>query len=112
MGYITIHISEQILKQSEQCLMLPIIVYLLISQRRLREVFKLLKQFFETMTKIDNKTGIIWYYALSMDVALDTCYNIVSYEECENFCLDESSSFKSPENVNASSRFYANMWLW
>lgn len=64
------------------------------------------------MTGISNRTGIIWYYALCMDVVLDTCYRVITYEECENFYLDETSSFRSPVNSNASSRFYANMWLW
>lgn len=111
-GYIIMQIADQILKQPKQSLTFPVFVYLLISQRRTQEVFKLLKRFHTTMVQINNRTGIIWFYALSIDVVLDTCYKVVTYEECEHFYLNETTTFKSQIYSNASLRFCANMWLW
>lgn len=59
-----------------------------------------------------NYSGLIWYHALCMDLLIDTSFSIVSYEACYQFYMDEITTFTKDSDVEARSRFYANLWLW
>lgn len=64
------------------------------------------------MTSSRDMNGLVWYHALCMDLLLDTCYSIKSYDECAQFYNDELVHFQDEGRTEATSRFLANLSLW
>lgn len=88
---------------------------LMINQIRIRDVVYLLQDFHADMLEsTGNLNAICWYYALAIDVLLDSGFPIVSFEEVKLFCLNELEDFDVDEPIDkiAFSRLYINMWLW
>lgn len=59
-----------------------------------------------------NENGLIWYHAMCLDVLLDTSFTVKSYYDCQNYCLQKTTTFNNDENSEAKSRLFANLWLW
>lgn len=92
---------------------IPIQLLLLIKSLRIDDANKLLTEFGGIVKFNRDRSGIIWFYALAMDLILDTCHAIVSYEECYQFHLElVTSSNHGDVNDEAMERFFANFWLW
>lgn len=91
----------------------PLHFLLLMKMQRIDELKKLLIQFHGIVRHHDDKNGLVWFYALAIDLILDTCHSIVTYDECYKFFLDSTSStiYEGQEH-EASVRFKANFWLW
>lgn len=85
---------------------------MLINMKRIQDADVLLQKFFMLMNSLQDKNGLIWYYAMCMDMLLDTCYTIRSYEECNQFYLSEISNFQGERLSEAKSRFFANLSLY
>jgi hypothetical protein len=79
--------------------------------KRVKEAFSLLKKFESSMKSMNDKNGLIWYHALSMDLLLDSSFTLESYKNCYEFYKNEISLF-SVANTEEKSRFFANLWLW
>lgn len=91
----------------------PSFSLLLLQSERIDAMKKLLVEFNAVARHYDDENGLIWYYALAMDLLLDTCHSIITYEECFNFYLElVTSSHYNDKNQEAVSRFIANFWLW
>lgn len=91
----------------------PSLSLLLLQAERIDAAKKLLTEFSGIVRYYDEENGLIWYYALAMDLLLDTCHSIITYEECYKFYLElVTSSHFVDKNQEAVSRFIANFWLW
>lgn len=91
----------------------PSLSLLLLQSERIDAMKKLLTKFSAVARHYDDQNGLIWYYALAMDLLLDTCHSIITFEECFNFYLElVTSSYYIDKNREAVSRFIANFWLW
>lgn len=91
----------------------PSFALLLLQSERIDAMKKLLVEFNAIARHYDDENCLIWYYALSMDLLLDTCHSLITYEECFNFYLElVTSSHYNDKNQEAVSRFIANFWLW
>ena len=80
--------------------------------KRIQDTNSLLQRFETAMRHMKDKNGLIWYYALCMDVNLDTCFTIVSYEDCCKYYKQEMTTFYQDGTPEARSRFFANLYLW
>lgn len=89
----------------------PNLFLLLLQSERIDAIKKILTVFHGTMRYHNNKNGLIWYYAMAMDLILDTCHGIITYEECLNFYFAQIST-EHNLNGEAVRRFIANLWLW
>jgi hypothetical protein len=91
----------------------PSLALLLLQSERIDAMKKLLMEFNAVARHYNDENGLIWYYTLAMDLLLDTCHSIITYEECFNFYLElVTSSHYIDKNQEAVSRFIANFWLW
>jgi hypothetical protein len=92
----------------------PIQLLLHIKSLRIDDAIKLLTEFGGIAKRHLDRNGMIWFYALAMDLTLDTCQTIVvSYEECYKFHLElATSSHGDGVSDEAIGRFLANFWLW
>ena len=80
---------------------------------RIDALKKLLTEFHFAAEKRKDKNEILWYHALVIDLLLDTCHHLITYDESCSFYLDlVSSSYFDKNNHEAVSRFIANFWLW
>lgn len=111
-GYCTLQLNKATGDINQQCKMVPLLFSLLMSQKRLIDVMSMLARFELIMKQDDNFTGLTWYYALCMDLTLDTSVTIVSFEECKQFYLENIEHFSRLIDKQATIRFYANLLLW
>lgn len=72
----------------------------------------MLARFQAVMKRHNHLNGLTWYYALCMDVTLDTSLMIVSFEECKQFYLQNIEHFSRLKEKQAVVQFYANILLW
>lgn len=86
----------------------PIHFMSLTKMQRISELKNLLMEFNNIVKYHNDNMGIVWYYALAMDLILDTCHGIVTYDECYKIYLDLDDEKQSL----ATMRFMANFWLW
>lgn len=91
----------------------PSLALLFLQSERIDAMKRLLVEFNAIAKLYDDENCLIWYFALAMDLLLDTCHSIITYEECFNFYLELiTSSHYIDKNQEAVSRFIANFWLW
>lgn len=81
------------------------------NMKRIQEAHVILQRFHSAMHFMKDKNGLIWYYALSMDMLLDTSYTVETYETCEQYFFKEVTSFHQDGDKDAKSRFFANLLL-
>lgn len=91
---------------------LPMLVWLLVSQKRVGDIIVLMQHYYDSVKNNDDRTGITWFYALSLDVLLDTSFTIVSPGQCMTFYMENRDVLSYLNDQFAITRFYANMWLW
>lgn len=87
-------------------------ILLLIKSQRIQDAFVLLKKFENYMRIANNMNGLVWYYALGLDLLMETSFTAVSYKECDLFFLKHLTTFHKVSSSEAQSRFFANMLLW
>lgn len=76
------------------------------------EALKILFKLKKTSQTNADRSGLIWFYALCLEIHLDTGYSITSYKNCLKFYTDELESNKHFINdLNSIRRFYANLFL-
>lgn len=78
----------------------------------MQDACTLLQRFQTAMRYMNDRNGLIWYYALSMDMLLDTSLTVETYEACDKFFLNEITTFHKDGEPEAKSRFFANLLLW
>ena len=110
--YIIIKIANSIRMPSNKWKIIPILVDFLIGSFRLDEAVDVLQHVKSIANKIASNAGLTWYYALCLDIQLDTGYTIVHYHKCERFYLDRFDTLDINNDVYALARFYTNLWLW
>lgn len=105
-------IKTSIQNVSTKWKVIPALVHLLKSENRLPEAINILFELKEISEKNTDRSGLIWFYALCLDIQLDTGYTIISYKTCLKFHMDELESNKHFINdLNSIRRFYSNLLL-
>lgn len=94
----------------------PILFFALMKSQQIDECHKLLQELIYT-TKFSTKDEHVstWYYALCMDLILDTGNeSVIEYDACWRRHLEELSSFKNYDShySEAYARFLTNFWIW
>lgn len=112
LGKIIIKLSDRVQHPEFQWKVIPTMISLMITQIRVKDAVDLLEFFQSNMSEHLDHTGFIWYFALALDILLDTGYMVESYEDCEEFYLQQKNIFKTSKDPSAVNRFYVNMWLW
>lgn len=59
-----------------------------------------------------DKSGKTWYYALCVDVLLETSITVIPFYKCEQFFQEESDTMLNLRDPEAERRFFTCMWLW
>uniref|UniRef100_A0A182KCB6 Guanylate cyclase domain-containing protein n=1 Tax=Anopheles christyi TaxID=43041 RepID=A0A182KCB6_9DIPT len=112
LGKVVLHINDKLQHQSAEWDIIPILCELLLAHRRIAETVQTLWTLQKLILHQQNPTGHIWYYAICLDVLLDTSCCIESYRRCENFYFKNRESFLAQRDGFASARLFANLWLW
>lgn len=112
LGYMALQINKASGIITKQWKVVPNLVSLLNSQKRISDSLQLLSNFYTVMMNNNDLTGLTWYYALSMDILLDTSLTVASYNQCKQFYLEHIELLSWLPDNRAIARFYANMWLW
>lgn len=81
------------------------------NMKRIQEAHVILQRFHSAMLFMSDKNGLIWYYALSLDMLLDTGFTVETYETCEQYFFKEVTNFHQDGEKEAKSRFFANLLL-
>lgn len=112
MGYKTLRISETIQPYSLILYVLPELISSLIVRIRIDEVIVLLKKLSNIASEDNDDSAMCWYYTLSLSLALDTGYTLVTFQQCEKFYHDECDALVCNRDPDSERAFYACMWLW
>uniref|UniRef100_A0A182YM95 Guanylate cyclase domain-containing protein n=1 Tax=Anopheles stephensi TaxID=30069 RepID=A0A182YM95_ANOST len=112
LGKVVLQINDRLQYQSCEWDIIPILCEVLLSNRRIAETVQTLWTLQKLIIHQQYRTGHIWYYAICLDVLLDTSCCIESYRRCENFYFKNRESFLAQRNSFASARLFANLWLW
>lgn len=80
--------------------------------KRFQELSSMLLKFYVSAKFTNNKSGILWYHALCLDVLLGTSFTIVPYETCNEFYENEIEIFNENCEVEGQARFYVNCLVW
>lgn len=112
LGYMSLHINKSCKSSPDQWKVLPILISLLLSQKQIGDILLLMQQSYESVKHKEDRTGLTWYYALCLDVLLDTSFTIVPFNACKLFYMENVEILSCLEDSYGISRFYANMWLW
>uniref|UniRef100_A0A182SVP6 Guanylate cyclase domain-containing protein n=1 Tax=Anopheles maculatus TaxID=74869 RepID=A0A182SVP6_9DIPT len=112
LGKVVLQINDRLQYQSCEWDIIPILCEVLLSNRRIAETVQTLWTLQKLIIHQQYRTGHIWYYAICLDVLLDTSCCIESYRRCENFYFKNRESFLTQRNSFASARLFANLWLW
>lgn len=89
----------------------PILLVVLLKFQRIQDCYKLLQELhFSIKSDIFSLT---WYYALCMDLHLDTGNeHIIEYETCKQHYIEILSTKGYEKSTDACRRFIANFWNW
>uniref|UniRef100_A0A182P363 Guanylate cyclase domain-containing protein n=1 Tax=Anopheles epiroticus TaxID=199890 RepID=A0A182P363_9DIPT len=112
LGKVVLHINDKLPHLSADWDIIPILCELLLAHRRIAETVQTLWTLQKLILHQQSPTGHIWYYAICLDVLLDTSCCIESYRRCENFYFKNRESFLAQRDGFASARLFANLWLW
>nr|XP_040234434.2 adenylate cyclase type 10-like [Anopheles coluzzii] len=113
LGKVVLHINDKLQQQSAEWDIIPILCELLLSHRRIAETVQTLWALQQLIVhQQSSPTGHIWYYAICLDVLLDTSCCIETYRRSENFYYKNRESFLAQRDGFASARLFANLWLW
>ncbi|CAK9807130.1 Adenylate cyclase type 10 [Anthophora plagiata] len=111
-GFVSYRIASTIGSTFLKLLILPRLIHLLMISCRHSEVVTQLREL-EFVSHYDlDKSGRTWYYALCIDVQLDTGLMILSFEACEQYFLREGEQMISQQDPEAERRYFTSMWLW
>lgn len=91
----------------------PVLFYALIKSRQFQECCKLLQEFSYSTKRTNNVHASSWYYALCMDLILDSGNDsVVEYDACWKHNLEKLSFTNCDSYSEAYARFLTNFWLW
>lgn len=112
MGYKTKNLSVRVQPFSIRLQVLPLLINSLIARIRLSEAAELLEVLRDVAKEDSDNSAMCWYYALCLDMALDTGYAIETYTESTEFYTDECESLLCSRDPDSELAFYSAMWLW
>ncbi|XP_055594686.1 adenylate cyclase type 10-like [Uranotaenia lowii] len=112
LGKVVLEITDTLQYKSGEWHIIPILAELLLSHKRIPEAVEMLKHFEERTSKYQDDAGKAWYYAIAMDIMLDTSCCIESYKSCESFVLENCEALGYQKDAYAVNRLYADLWLW
>lgn len=111
LGLFTLNINQTIGAVKLQWSVVPLIFSLLLSQKRISDIQVMLLSFYTVMRHQDDLTGLTWYYAMCLDVLLDTGVTIRSFIECRTFYTNKFDQLPLQGDNEAIARLYANLCL-
>lgn len=56
--------------------------------------------------------GRTWYFALCVELQLETGYTLDNFKSCERFYQIEGDTLITIRDPDAERRYYTVMWLW
>ncbi|XP_071646995.1 adenylate cyclase type 10 [Temnothorax longispinosus] len=111
-GFITMRMAQTMDSVFLKLLILPRLTHLLMISCRHSEVVTLLRELeFASRNNLD-KSGRTWYYATCADVQLDTGLTVLSFQNCDEYYLQEGETIVSLHDPEAERRYFTSMWLW
>ncbi|XP_011879972.1 PREDICTED: adenylate cyclase type 10-like [Vollenhovia emeryi] len=111
-GFITMRMAQTLDSVNLKLLILPRLVHLLMISCRHSEVVTLLRELeFASRNNLD-KSGRTWYYAMCADALLDTGLTVLSFQNCDEYYLQEGETIISVHDPEAERRYFTSMWLW
>ncbi|KYN02894.1 Adenylate cyclase type 10 [Cyphomyrmex costatus] len=111
-GFITMRMAQTMDSVFLKLLVLPRLIHLLMISCRHSEVVTLLRELeFVSQNDLD-KSGRTWYYAMCADVQLDTGLTVLSFQNCDEYYIQEGETIISLHDPEAERRYFTSMWLW
>ncbi|XP_043469303.1 adenylate cyclase type 10-like [Leptopilina heterotoma] len=112
LGFIGNRIASTVRSTVLQLTILPRLIHVMLVTCRTDEAIYLLNEM-EMISNIDmDKSGKTWYYALCVDVLLETSISVIPFYKCEQFFQEESDTMLNLRDAEAERRFFTCMWLW
>lgn len=112
LGKVVLKMSDTLQYNSGDWHIIPILAELLISHRKITEAITMLWNFKSLTNRYQDGFGKAWYYAIALDILLDTSCCIETYSSCESFYLKNCEALGHQRDAYAVTRLYADMWLW
>lgn len=112
LGKVVLKISDTLQYKIGEWHIIPILAELLMSHRKVSEAVTMLYSFQNLAERYQDSSGKAWYYAIAIDILLDTSCCIATYKQCENFYLKNSEALGYQRDAYAVTRLYADLWLW
>ncbi|EDS26628.1 conserved hypothetical protein [Culex quinquefasciatus] len=112
LGKVVLKISDTLQYKIGEWHIIPILAELLMSHRKVSEAVTMLYSFQNLAERYQDSSGKAWYYAIAIDILLDTSCCIAKYKQCENFYLKNSEALGYQRDAYAVTRLYADLWLW
>ncbi|XP_057338815.1 adenylate cyclase type 10-like [Microplitis mediator] len=108
-------ISKSLQVTAVQLEILPLLINLTIRMKRIYETADLMKELFYLSIQDIDDSSITWYYALSLDLALDAGMVLESFEKCAEHAKtilankNRSCVLRDPESLK---RLLSCLWIW
>ncbi|XP_055642241.1 adenylate cyclase type 10-like [Toxorhynchites rutilus septentrionalis] len=112
LGKVVLKMTDTLQYNSGDWHIIPILAELLISHRKITEAITMLWNFKSLTNRYQDSFGKAWYYAIALDILLDTSCCIETYSSCESFYLKNCEALGHQRDAYAITRLYADMWLW
>ncbi|XP_058447696.1 adenylate cyclase type 10-like [Malaya genurostris] len=112
LGKVVLRITDTLQYRTGDWDIIPILAELLMSHRKISEAVSMLWSFQSLTGRYKDSSGRAWYYAIALDILLDSSCCIETYKNCESFILKNSEAIGYQRDTYAATRLYADLWLW
>ncbi|XP_055544370.1 adenylate cyclase type 10-like isoform X2 [Wyeomyia smithii] len=109
LGKVVLNITDTLQYRTGDWDIIPILAELLISHRKISEAVNMLWSF---QSRYTESSARAWYYAIAMDILLDTSCCIETYKSCVSFFLKNREALGYQPDACCVTRLYADLWLW
>ncbi|XP_053691913.1 adenylate cyclase type 10-like [Sabethes cyaneus] len=109
LGKVVLNITDTIQYRTGDWDIIPILAELFLSHRMLSDAVNMLWSF---QSRYKESSAQAWYYAIAMDILLDTSCCIETYKSCESFFLKNREALGYQPDACCVTRLYADLWLW
>ncbi|XP_058818168.1 adenylate cyclase type 10-like isoform X3 [Topomyia yanbarensis] len=112
LGKVVLRITDTLQYRTGDWDIIPILAELLMSHRKISEAVSMLWSFQSLTARNRDSSGRAWYYAIALDILLDSSCCIETYKSCESFILKNCEAIGYERDAYAVTRLYADLWLW
>ncbi|XP_024946802.1 adenylate cyclase type 10 [Cephus cinctus] len=112
LGFVTFRICNTIRAISLELSILPRLIHLLIIARRHDEAVSMMRGLEFNCNDDVDKSGRTWYYALCVDIQLETGLTILPYRKCEQYYQEQGQTMINLRDPESEKRYFTCMWLW